>query len=143
GLRLVSLAQEACARRQCEAADRLAIVQYGKVATFLFKKQPFTARETAAVRQASEERGITVLYAPDDRFGATGDAIRAAGVPRERKWNTDPSDYARLILAPDRRAFYEGYNLDVHPTTDDRPFFFHTTRLRDQFEVAFGKTMLF
>jgi hypothetical protein len=143
GLRLVSLAQEACARRQCDAADRLAIVQYGKVATFLFKKQPFTAAETASVRRAAGEMGFTVLYAPDDRFGPTGDAIRSAGIPRERKWNTDPSDYARLILTPDRRAFYEGYNLDVHPTTDDRPFFFHTTRLRDQFEVAFGRTMLF
>jgi CBS domain-containing protein len=29
------------------------------------------------------------------------------------------------------------------PTTDDRPFFFHTTRLADQFDVAFGKSMLF
>jgi hypothetical protein len=143
GLRLVSLAQEACARRQCDAADRLAIVQYDKVATFLFKKQPFTAEETAAVRRSADALGFTVLYAPDDRLGARGQAIRALGVPRERKWNTDPGDYARLILAPDRLAFYEGYNLDVHPTTDDRPFFFHTTRLRDQFEVAFGKKMLF
>jgi hypothetical protein len=143
GLRLVSLAQEACARRGCDAADRLAIVQYDKVATFLFKKQPFTPAETAAVRHAAGEMGFTVLYAPDDRFGDRGAAIRAAGVPRERKWTTDPDDYARLILAPDRFAFYEGYNLDVRPTTDNRPFFFHTTRLRDQFEVAFGRTMLF
>lgn len=143
GLRLVSLAQEACARRTCDAADRLAIVQYGKVATFLFKKQPFTAAETAAVRRAADEMGFTVLYAPDDRLGEKGRAIRAAGVPRERKWTSDPSDYARLILAPDRRAFYDGYHLDVTPTTDDRPFFFHTTRLGDQFEVAFGRTMLF
>src|SRR5205823_3744493 len=29
------------------------------------------------------------------------------------------------------------------PTTDDRPFFFHTTKLEDQFQVAFGKAMLF
>jgi hypothetical protein len=143
GLRLVSLAQEACARRQCDASDRLAIVQYDKVATFLFKKQPFTPQETAALRRTADDLGFAVLYAPDDRLGPRGDAIRALGVPRERKWNTDPGDYARLILAPDRQAFYEGYNLDVHPTTDDRPFFFHTTRLRDQFEVAFGRKMLF
>jgi hypothetical protein len=143
GLRLVSLAQEACARRQCDASERLAIVQYDKVATFLFKKRPFTADETAVVRRAADEMGFTVLYAPDDRLGARAEAIRALGIPRERKWTTDPDDYARLILAPDRQAFYEGYNLDVHPTTDNRPFFFHTTRLRDQFEVAFGRTMLF
>ena len=31
----------------------------------------------------------------------------------------------------------------MRPTTDDRPFFFHTTKLADQFQVAFGRTMLF
>src|SRR5207253_9590597 len=35
------------------------------------------------------------------------------------------------------------YPLDESPTTDDRPFFFHTTRLRDQMQVAFGRSMLF
>ena len=42
GLRLVSLAQEACARRGCDPRSQLAIVQYGRVATFLFKNAPFT-----------------------------------------------------------------------------------------------------
>jgi hypothetical protein len=32
---------------------------------------------------------------------------------------------------------------DVSPTTDDRPFFFHTTKIRDQFQTAFGRSMLF
>src|SRR4029077_18196981 len=38
GLRLVSLAQEACARRGCDAASRVAIVRHDRVVTFLFKK---------------------------------------------------------------------------------------------------------
>src|SRR5207247_2017797 len=38
GLRLVSLAQEACAARNWPAAPRLAIVQHNRVATFLLKK---------------------------------------------------------------------------------------------------------
>ena len=42
GLRLISLAQEAGARRGWNPADRLAIVQQDKVATFLLKKTPFT-----------------------------------------------------------------------------------------------------
>jgi hypothetical protein len=54
-----------------------------------------------------------------------------------------PNDYARLILAADRQTFYAGYPLDITPTTDDRPFFFHTTKVKDQVGVAFGKTMLF
>jgi hypothetical protein len=35
------------------------------------------------------------------------------------------------------------YGEDIRPTTDDRPFFFHTTKLKDQFQVAFGRSMLF
>src|SRR4029453_13825798 len=52
-------------------------------------------------------------------------------------------DYGRLILSPDRQQFYREYHQDVRPTTDDRPFFFHTTKLEDQFDVAFGRSMLF
>ena len=46
GLRLISLAQEAGARRGWDPADRLAIIQHDKVATFLLKKTPFTPAET-------------------------------------------------------------------------------------------------
>jgi len=52
-------------------------------------------------------------------------------------------DYRALLLAPDRHAFYRDFPFDVAPTSDDRPFFFHTTRLRDQMQVAFGRSMLF
>jgi hypothetical protein len=52
-------------------------------------------------------------------------------------------DYARLVRAADREQFYAGYRSDIRPTTDDRPFFFHTTKLENQFDVAFGRTMLF
>ena len=56
---------------------------------------------------------------------------------------TPTADYARLILAPDRQQFYGDLPQDIRPTTDDRPFFFHTTKLKDQFQVAFGRSMLF
>jgi hypothetical protein len=60
-----------------------------------------------------------------------------------QRTGTSAGDYRRLILAGDRRQFLASYTLDVTPTSDDRPFFFHTTRLRDQMQVAFGRTMLF
>jgi hypothetical protein len=60
-----------------------------------------------------------------------------------QRTGTSAEDYRRLILAADRRQFIDEYPLDIAPTTDDRPFFFHTTRLRDQFAVAFGRSMLF
>ena len=140
GLRLVSLAQDACARRGCDASAQLAIVQHDKVATFLFKRTPFTGAETRTLREVSEGLGFAVLYAPDERARP---GVVALPDPRVRKWRTDPADYAHLILARDPRQFYDRYTLDVRPTSDDRPFFFHTTRIQHQFGVAFGRSMLF
>ena len=123
GLRLVSLAQAACESRGCSAADHMAIVQQDRVATFLLKKTAFTEEDVEHLRATSNSLGFTVLYAPGQ---------------------TDTSnDYAKLVLAPDRQAFYDGYHHDVSPTTDNRPFFFHTTKIKDQFQTAFGRSMLF
>jgi hypothetical protein len=123
GLRLVSLAQAACETRGCTAADHLAIVQQDRVATFLLKKSRFAPDEVARLRATSAELGFVVLYAPGQH-----DAT---------------NDYAKLVLARDPRTFHASYPLNVTPTTDNRPFFFHTTKIRDQFQTAFGRTMLF
>ncbi|HEX5108924.1 MAG TPA: hypothetical protein VFV95_10780 [Vicinamibacterales bacterium] len=138
GLRLVTLAQDACAARGLDAARHLAIVRHGRVATFLLKKTPFSTHEAQALRDLSTRLGFQLLYAPGVTPADDGD------VPVEMVRNgTSPRDYQRLILAPDREHFIAGYRVDIRPTTDDRPFFFHTTRLRDQFQVAFGRSMLF
>src|SRR4030095_4438994 len=102
-----------------------------RVATFLLKKSPFTEDEIGRLRAVSDRLGFRVLYAPGM---ATAEAPRGAEAA---------ADYARLITAPDRERFYAEYAQDVRPTTDDRPFFFHTTKLADQFQVAFGRSMLF
>src|SRR3954451_12998226 len=144
GLRLVSLAQEACARRGWPAADRLAIVRQDRVATFLLQKTPFTAAEIAQLRTISDRLGFDVLYAPGQRVADADGApqfTRPAGEVTVDGAST--GDYARLILAADRQQFYDSYRSDIRPTTDDRPFFFHTTKIRDQFDVAFGQKMLF
>jgi hypothetical protein len=60
-----------------------------------------------------------------------------------QRTGTSAADYRRLILADNRQRFLSSYPLDESATTDDRPFFFHTTRLRDQLQVAFGRSMLF
>ena len=123
GLRLVSLARAACESRGWSVADRLAIVQQDRVATFLLKKTPFTPDDVARLRATAADLDFKVLYAPGQ---------------------TDTSnDYAKLALAADPQAFYANYGLDVRPTTDNRPFFFHTTKIRDQFQTAFGRSMLF
>jgi hypothetical protein len=123
GLRLVSLAQAACEARGCSAARQMAIVQQERVATFLLKKTPFTPDDVQRLRAVSDQLGFTVLYAPGQ--------------------STADNDYAKLVLAEDREAFYDGFHHDVTPTTDNRPFFFHTTKIKDQFHTAFGRSMLF
>jgi len=38
--------------------------------------------------------------------------------------------YSRLLASPDRDAFYDDYDFEVRPTTDDQPFFFHFFKWR-------------
>jgi hypothetical protein len=137
GLRLVSLAQAACESRGWDAATRLAIVQHDRVATFLLKKTPFTGAEVARLRDESDRLGFRVLYAP----GVDGSAPIIAADDQVDGANT--GEYARLIRTSDRERFFEEFTNDVRPTTDDRPFYFHTTKLKNQFQVAFGRSMLF
>lgn len=139
GLRLVSLAQEACQARGWSAADRLAIVRQKDVATFLLKKTPFTSEEITELRTISSQLHFDVLYAP----GPVGIVGEVEPIQDEFVAGTQWGDYARLIRATDRHAFYASYPQDITPTTDDRPFFFHTTKVADQFHTAFGRAMLF
>ena len=138
GLRLVSLAQEACAERGLDPSRHLAIVRFDRIATFLLKKTPFSEDDSRVLADLAGELGFSVLYAP----GIEGAPSHEDPVEMQRT-GTSANDYRRLILAPDRARFVAEYPLDIAPTTDDRPFFFHTTRLRNQLDVAFGRSMLF
>jgi hypothetical protein len=138
GLRLVSLAQDACAERGLDPSTRLAIVRFDRVATFMLKKSPFTTADVARLQQLAHDLDFTILYAPGLPAADAGDEA----VEMQRS-GTSADDYRRLILAPDRQQFAASYPLDISATTDDRPFFFHTTRLRDQLQTAFGRSMLF
>jgi hypothetical protein len=101
------------------------------------KKTPFTSAEVALLRQESDRLGFRVLYAP----GVDGSAPTIAADDQVDGANT--GDYAKLIQTPDRERFFAEFTNDIRPTTDDRPFYFHTTKLKNQFQVAFGRSMLF
>jgi spermidine synthase len=137
GLRLVSLAQDAGEARGWNVAQHLAIVQSDRVQTFMLKKSEFTPQEVATLRAAAHDLQFNVIYAPT----FAGEATPA--LPLDWIDGMATADYARLIRAADRHEFYASYKQDIRPTTDDRPFFFHTTKLQDQFQVAFGREMLF
>src|SRR5215467_13561734 len=137
GLRLVSLAQDAGEARGWNVARHLAIVQSDRVQTFMLKRSEFTPQEIATLRAAAHDLQFNLIYAP------TFDGETAPALPIDWVDGMPTADYARLIRAADRHGFYASYKQDIRPTTDDRPFFFHTTKLRDQFQVAFGREMLF
>jgi hypothetical protein len=137
GLRLVSLAQAACERRGLDASRHIAIVQHKNVMTFLLKRSPLSATEVARLQRVADQLGFTLLYAP----GLP--APKLIDPPEMGRIGASLADYRALILAADRERFLAGYRYDVSATTDDRPFFFHVTRLRDQFEVALGRHLLF
>jgi hypothetical protein len=138
GLRLVSLAQEACSQRGWSCADRLAIVRQDRVATFLLKRSPFTESEISTIRETARRLEFDVLYVPSKRSGGVEEPIRDVWVDGQ-----PTGDYARLIRTGDREQFYEDYRYDIRPTTDNRPFFFNTAKLKDQFNLALGHSMLF
>jgi len=138
GLRLVTLAQEACAQRGLDAAQHLAIVRHDRAATFILKRSAFSQAEVLRLQRVVGDLGFELLYAP----GVPAPA--AMKEPAEmRRTGTSVSDYRTLILATDRERFLAAYPFDVSATTDDRPFFFHTERARDQLQAAFGRSMLF
>jgi len=43
--------------------------------------------------------------------------------------------FLALATAPDRQAFYDAYDYDISPPTDDHPFFFHFFRWRQTPEI--------
>ena len=136
GLRLVSLAQEACARRGWNAAGRIAVVQHENVVNFMLKRTPFTPEETDRLARLADDLEFRVVYLPG-RAAAEGSPAMAsldrAGV----------GDFTRLVTTVDRQKFYEAYPIDVSPATDDRPFFFNTTRLDRQKYVVWVRRHLF
>jgi len=124
GLRLVSLAQEACARRGLDAAQHLAVVHTRNFITLILKRSRFTDSEVRKLQRAADDLGVAALYAP-------GAAEPKVAEPQEMlRLGTSIGDYRGLILAEDRARFLADYPFDVEATTDDRPFYFHDTRLR-------------
>ncbi len=137
GLRLISLAQEACLERGLDAAKHLAVVQHGRLVNVILKRTPFSPREIEILRLAAAQLKFDALYIPQPPSHDVTSPIPVQ-TDRERE-----NEYRSLILSDNRPAFYDRYVIDVRPVRDDRPFFFHTTKLRNQLPQAFGRSMLF
>jgi spermidine synthase len=78
--------------------------------TILVGRDPLSEGDLATLRQAAADLSFDAVLLPDFAADETFDRIAGGG---------------------DLGAFYAGLPLDVSPSTDDRPFFFHMLRLRD------------
>ncbi|HEX8742981.1 MAG TPA: hypothetical protein VF712_07595 [Thermoleophilaceae bacterium] len=120
-LRATVLALEALRRRGIGDPERHVAVVLGAApedlyGTVLVRLTPFRPDEVALIRRLGDARD----NAPDQRLGV----VYAPGGPYEREWR-------ELAAAGSPREFCRGYRVDVCPPSDDRPFFFNSTRLGD------------
>ncbi|HEY8544326.1 MAG TPA: hypothetical protein VIL36_04730 [Acidimicrobiales bacterium] len=79
-------------------------------ATVLARLEPFTPSELIRIKGLANERGDGIAYAPGGPYYAAWEELAEAG-----DWQT----------------FCHGYELDVCPPDDDRPFFFNMRRPGD------------
>ena len=111
-LRVVALGRAALeATGVAAASDHLVVIERGAErhqATFLLKKSPFTDAELADLESLVRSRpGWNFLLGPRGEHHPI---------------------FTQLATTPDPEAFYAGYEHDVSPPTDDRPFFFYVVR---------------
>jgi spermidine synthase len=96
--------------------DHIALVSGGLATTLLVGRDPFTAADTARLREIAFDKGFVVVVAPGEHVGAEQlERVLSA---------TSPEELDRFTLTAD---------LDFRPSTDDRPFFFNVVRLRSLF----------
>jgi hypothetical protein len=82
------------------------------MATLIVKPTPLTLQEIATARRLCRDYGFGLLWPP------SGDSHVNPAVA-----------LLNMQRASDRQEFYANYPIDVRPTWDDRPYFFHQTRL--------------
>jgi predicted membrane-bound spermidine synthase len=115
--RMVALAVAALIERGvAEPRSHLALLGAGLVKTLIVGRDPLTAEDGALLRRIADERGFSIVALPDTHADdAQIESVLAA---------TSRAELDRVTLKDD---------LDLRPSTDDRPFFFNVMRLRALF----------
>jgi hypothetical protein len=111
--RMVALAVAALLERGATAPrEHLALLGAGLVKTLIVGRDPLTAEDSALLRRIADEKGFTVVALPGmPAKDADLEAVFAA---------TSRAELDRVTLKTD---------MDLRPSTDDRPFFFNVMRL--------------
>jgi spermidine synthase len=106
-LRVVGMVREAWARGGVPDVSRHIVVLHQQLnATVLAKRSPFTDEELRRIDELAQVNHMRVLYRP-------GAATQGS------------KEIAALVTTLDPELIYSGYEFNIEPVTDDRPFFFH------------------
>ena len=123
-LRVVALARAALEQLgQNDAARHVIVVRehlqqlkvWGAQDTILVAREPFSQSDIETVRKSAEIAKLEVVYMP----GGTRD-----------------TPFRTLLETSSPEQFFENYQFDVRPVSDDRPFFFYTVQARDLWQFV-------
>ncbi|HZS53733.1 MAG TPA: hypothetical protein VFA65_04975 [Bryobacteraceae bacterium] len=123
-LRVVALADTALKQLgQANPAQNVAVFRenaqslqaWGSKDTIIISRTPFSQRDVNLLKSAAQTGKMELVYYPGTQSA---------------------SAFRDLLLAPDLKRFYETYDFDVRPVSDDRPFFFYTVQPRDLWQFV-------
>ncbi len=136
-LRLFALAVSALEASGGEPRAQIVALRGYNTATVLVKNGVFSPDELAALRQFAASRAYDLSYAPDIQPEETN---RYNILPSSTYYQT----YMSLLESEPRQAFYDAYEYDVRPPTDDHPFYGHYFKWAQtpQILAAFGRAWL-
>jgi hypothetical protein len=117
-LRLFALAVTALENADANPRAQIVAFRGFNTATVLVKNGAFTPGELTSIRAFLAERAFDLTYAPDVRAGETNQY----NVLQESKYY---QTYLTFLNSNPRESFYDEYEYDVRPPTDDHPFFGH------------------
>jgi hypothetical protein len=116
-LRLLSLARVALERLgERDFARHVMVVREGSVQgwgardTVLISRKPFSEADVARGSVAASTGGMRPVYMPGDG---------------------PVNEFGKILTTDNPERFYDSYQYDVSPVSDNRPFFFYTVQPRD------------
>ena len=130
GIRLTMMA--AIAENGRAPADHLIAFRTLRTMTVLASERPFTDDEINNVRTFIEQRGFDAVYFP----GIQPSDLNQHNILPEPAYH---NLFVDILQNPEMT--YDAYRYDIHPPTDNHPFFFHYFKCRQTPEILAGLGM--
>ncbi len=109
-----------------DLSGRLIAYRGMRTATLIGARRPFSRAELEATRSFLERSGFDPIYLPD---------LRPDELNRHNRLPEDVYHDIYLAILDTPEAAIDGYDFNLSPPTDDRPFFYHFFRWRQTPEV--------